>query len=265
MMDIMLKHVVTGLLLPPGIFILLLSCMSLRQSMNRNGGHALALLVVAASLWAFSAAPLSDRLMADLEKGQSIPADPKDGVIVLLGGGVEGGAPDAGGTGVPTGDMMVRLVAAARLQRRTGLPLVVSGGQAFENMSPEAPVLRRLLVDLGVPPARILVEDKSRDTRENAALTRRLLERRSLRKAILVTSAFHMRRARFLFEREGVDVVSYPTDFRTWPGKTYGRQDYLPTASALRNSVLALKECLGYGWYRLSLRGAPTAAGGGAS
>ena len=104
-----------------------------------------------------------------------------------------------------------------------------------------------------------------RDTFENAAFTRKLMERRSLRKAILVTSAFHMRRARFLFEREGVDVLPYPTDFRTWPGKAYGRQDYLPTASALRNSVLALKEFLGYGWYRLSLRGAPPAAGGGAS
>jgi uncharacterized SAM-binding protein YcdF (DUF218 family) len=261
-MDVMLKHVVTGLLLPPGVFILFLAFLSFRLSMSRNGGRALALLVAAAALWALSAVPLSDRLMAGLEKGQSLPADPKDGAIVLLGGGVAGGAPDAGGAGVPTGELMVRLVTAARLQKRTGLPLVVSGGRPFESMAPEAPVVRRFLVDLGVPPDRILVEDQSRDTRENAAFTRRLMSMRSLRKAILVTSAFHMRRARFLFEREGLEVVPYPAGFRTWPGKRYGRQDYMPTASAFHDSVLALKEYLGYGWYRLSLRGdSPDAKG----
>lgn len=248
----MLKHVVTGLLLPPGIVIVALAWLSLRQATSRNGGHPLALLFVAAGLWAVSAAPLSDRLMAGLEKGLSIPPDPKEGAIVLLGGGVEGGSPDAGGKGVPTGEMMVRLVAAARLQKRTGLPVVVSGGRPFESLSPEAPVIHRFLVELGVPPARILVEDRSRDTLENAAFTRRLMARRSIPKAILVTSAFHMRRARFLFEREGVDVVPYPTAFRTWDGKRYGGQDWLPTASALRNSVLAFKEYLGYAWYRFS-------------
>lgn len=261
-MDVMVKHAVTALLLPPGIVILLLSSLSLSLAACRKGGQALAALLAAAALWALSATPVADRLMAGVETGLSVPADPDEGAIVLLGGGVAGGSPDAGGTGVPSGEMMVRLVAAARLQKRTGLPVVVSGGRPFEELPPEAPVIRRFLVDLGVPPGRILVEDRSRDTRENAAFTRRLMASRSLRKAVLVTSAYHMRRARFLFEREGVEVVPYPTAFRTWPGKRYGRQDWLPTASALHDSVRALKEYLGYGWYRLSLRGDARGKGG---
>ena len=257
----MLKYLVTELILPPGIFVLLLGLIGLRLARNRNEGHGFVLLLLAAALWALSTVPFSDRLMADLEKGLTIPADPKEGAIVLLGGGVASGASDPSGIGAPTGEMMTRLVTAARLQKRTGLSLIVSGGRPFENLAPEAPVIRRFLIDLAIPAGRIAVDDQSRDTRENAAFTRRLMDRLAIRKAVLVTSAFHMRRARFLFEHEGIEVVPYPSSFRTWQGRRYIWVDYLPTASGLHETALALKEYLGLGWYRLALHGSDTIKG----
>jgi uncharacterized SAM-binding protein YcdF (DUF218 family) len=251
----MFKHVVTLLILPPGLFVLLLAFLGVRLMRRRNAAHGFLVLSIAAALWAVSTGALSDRLMSDLERGLALPPDPKDGAIVLLGGGVFAGAPDLGGVGAPSGEMTARLVTAARLQKRTGLPLIVSAGSPFCGGAPEAPVIRRFLVDLGVPAARITVEDRSRDTRENAEFTRALMARASIRKAVLVTSAFHMRRARFLFEREGIEVVACPSSFRSWPGKTNGWLDWLPTASGLHETTLALKEYMGYGWYRLAMRG----------
>ncbi len=258
----MLKYLLVEMILPPGIFILLLAFLGVRLMRNRNRVNGFVALLLSGVLWALSATPVPDRLMADLEKGLTIPADPKDGAIVLLGGGVASGAPDASGIGAPSGEMMPRLVTAARLQKRTGLPLIVSGGTPFKDGAPEAPIIRRFLVDLGVPAGRIAVEEKSRDTRENAAFTRTLMERSSIRKAILVTSAFHMRRARYLFEYEGIEVLPYPSSFRSWPGKVYGWQEYLPTASGLNATAMALKEYMGYGWYRLTLRGSGAAIKG---
>ncbi len=251
----MMKYVLTELILPPGIFILLLALLGIRLMRMRGGSHGFSALFLAAALWALSTGAISDRLMANLEKGMELPSDPKDGVIVLLGGGVGAGAPDPGGTGVPSGETMTRLVTAARLQKRTGLPLIVSGGSPFRDGDPEAPIIRRFLVGLSVPAGRISIEDNSRDTRENAAFTRALMDRMSIRKAVLVTSAFHMRRARFLFEQAGIEVVPYPSSFRSWPGKKPEWHDYLPTASGLNATALALKEYLGWGWYRLEMRG----------
>lgn len=258
----MLKFTVTSLVLPPGLFVVLLCGLSLRLFRRREAWSGFVALLIAAALWAASTGPVSDRLLAGLESAAPIPADPSDGTIVLLGGGVAPGAPDHGGPGTPTAEMTARLVAAARLQKRTGLPLVVTGGSPFPGGAPEAPVVRRFLVDLGVPARKIAVEPESRDTAENAAFTVRLMARDGLpRRAILVTSAFHMRRARFLFEREGVEVLPYPAAFRTWPGKACAWFDWLPSAGGLQGSVLALKEYMGFEWYRLTTRG-PEKRGG---
>ena len=68
----------------------------------------------------------------------------------------------------------------------------------------------------GVPETDILYEDKSRNTHENAQFTKQLLAGQpQLKKLLLVTSAFHMRRAKACFEKEGVNVDHFTTDFYT--------------------------------------------------
>jgi uncharacterized SAM-binding protein YcdF (DUF218 family) len=130
--------------------------------------------------------------------------------------------------------------------------VVVSGGKVFDHMDAEAPVVARVLSDLGVPREKILVEAKSRDTVENARRTKEILAGNGLRRPLLVTSAYHMRRAVAVFEKAGIAVTPVPAGFRTWKGKPYPWVSYLPSSGALLTSTNALREYLGLLYCRIA-------------
>ena len=67
-------------------------------------------------------------------------------------------------------------------------------------------------------------------------------------RVLLVTSAFHMPRAQAQFARAGFEVMPYPVDFRTEAGRRPSLLDWLPQASALEDSSLALREWIGRAW-----------------
>jgi len=101
--------------------------------------------------------------------------------------------------------------------------IIVSGGTGSlkERFAPEAVGLQKILLNAGVPDSAILLEDKSRNTYENAQFTKKLLDKHpDLQKLLLVTSAFHMRRSEACFQKAGVQADTYPADFytydRTW-------------------------------------------------
>ena len=104
--------------------------------------------------------------------------------------------------------------------------------------------MRRLLMDLRVPPQAILLETESRDTVANANLSAAMMRQRGLRRAILVTSAAHMARATGLFRQTGVQVQPAPTDFESRNGP-WRITDALPSAEALDRSGRAMKELVG--------------------
>lgn len=244
-----LKHIVSCLLLPPGIFVLLLLAISFRSLSRKRWEPGLLAILLAAALYALSIDAAADRLLGGLETRHTIPAKPEGDVIVLLGGGVYGAAPDLTGAGFPSEEMLPRIVTAARLQRRLGVPVVVSGGKVFGHSFAEAPVAGRVLADLGVPPGKIVLEGKSRDTSENARYTKEALEAMGVRRPLLVTSAFHMRRSVMVFGKAGIAVTPVPSGFRTWIGKPARWTDYLPSAAALRHSSIALREYLALAWF----------------
>lgn len=104
--------------------------------------------------------------------------------------------------------------------------------------------MRQFMMDLGVPAAAVLTEERSRNTRENAEMSARLLRERGIQKVLLVTSALHMRRAVHLFEQQGLVVHPVATDHEV--GSPNARMDWLPDANALDGSALAFKEMVGY-------------------
>ena len=85
-------------------------------------------------------------------------------MIILLGGGIIDKVPDLSGFGIPSDDMLGRIVTAVRLQKKLHVPIIVSGGKVYKRGSAEAHIVKRFLVDLGVAESRIIVEDKSRNT-----------------------------------------------------------------------------------------------------
>lgn len=146
------------------------------------------------------------------------PADipPPTGIIVL-GGALDQVRSEARGQVTLTSDGS-RLTAGVDLARRfPEAKLVFSGGSGslLSEAPPEAAAARALWLALGVPPERISIEVKSRNTWENAVFTRDLLQPRPGETWLLVTSAWHMPRSVGIFRRAGFTVVPYPVAYRT--------------------------------------------------
>jgi len=235
------KKLITPFLLPPGIFIAILifsGLLFLRKS--RKAG--ILNILIGISLWLLSIGPVSDTLMKGLENDLTMPANPLGDVIILLGGGVYDGVMDLTGAGAPSEDTLARIVTVARLQKRLRVPVIVSGGAVFPWRKTEALVDRRFLMDLGVPGDKILVDNKSRDTLENARYVKEICEKRRFRYPILITSAYHMKRALLSFREFNMDATPVPSNFKTWDRK-YGWADYLP--GDLRISMIACREYVG--------------------
>ena len=239
------KKLITTLLLPPGSIILCLLLTAALLWRLKQRGFASINLVLAVLFWGVSITPTSNALTSRLEAGLTIPSHAQGDVIILLGGGIYEGVTDLTGRGAPGDDMLARTVTAVRLQRQLKIPVIVSGGSGYAGRSPEAPVIKRFLLDLGVEEHQILVESLSRDTKENALYCRDILRKRGFRYPLLVTSAYHMRRSINMYQKVGVPVTPVPAQFVTGGNIPLIWADFLPSAHALQQTEKALKEYLG--------------------
>lgn len=187
---------------------------------------------------------LEDRFPTFVDDGR-----PVAGVIVL--GGAE--LPDVtAARGLPSfNEAGERLLALGDLSRRyPQAQLVFSGGSGrlVPPPVPEAEVIRRALPQIGVPAERVLLEGRSRNTAENARLTRELVKPQPGDRWLLVTSAVHMPRAMGCFRAEGFDVVAYPVDFRT-TGEAPPWQLFGSVAEGLQFFDGAVREWIGLAVY----------------
>lgn len=171
------------------------------------------------------------------------------GAIVVLGGGRIHGAPEYGGVDQAGSATFQRLRYGVFLHRKTGLPLLVTGGRLDGESKSEAELMRDALRDTLDAPAR-WIEPHSRTTHENALFSAQLLAGEGIRRVVLVTHAVHMPRAAMLFERQGLEVLAAPTAFWT-PTRAHPLARWLPDAGALLFSAQVLHEQLGMAWYRL--------------
>ena len=168
--------------------------------------------------------------------------------IVVLGGGVSREAKDAGDTGALTEASLRRLLAAVDLQRaHADATLVVSGGISRYSLS-ESRLLGALALRLGVAESRLVLEQESRTTWQNARFVA-ALDPAIDRRIALVTSALHMARARYAFEQAGFEVCTMPVDarFATADGLGY----FLPATSAVVKADAVLHEWVGEAAYRM--------------
>jgi len=232
-----LKKTITPFILPPGIFILVIILVSLVMVYRKRWKLGLVNLIVGLMLWALSTVPLANFLIHGLESDYSIPANPSGDVIILLGGGMVEGVPDLTGTSTPSPSTMGR---------------IVTGGRVYDDAdSAVATIAKRFLMDLGVPERLITVEDRARDTAQNARLTSAICRQQGFSKPILLTAAYHLTRARMAFDAAGMQVTPIPAYFlgsrnipNTW-------RHLLPRAATLHTSANALHEYIGILYYRL--------------
>ena len=186
-----------------------------------------------------------DSLIHSLEVQYQPPLEMSGDVIVMLGGGATLDTPNPSGRGNVSGDAANRLLTCLQLYHQLKVPIVLSGGQVFRTTGPEAEIAKATLLGIGVPSAKLIVENQSRNTTENAKFTKKILDQLGFHRPVLVTSAFHMPRAVNEFTRAGVAVLPYPTGYRVNTRQEFEFRKLIPTAEALENTSLALKEYLG--------------------
>ena len=247
-----IKKIITPFILPPGLFILALIISGTLFIFLRRRKIGIFNLAVGIIFWIFCSTPFSNLLISGLESDFHIPAQVNGDVIILLGGGIIDKAPDFSGYGTPSDRMMGRIVTAVRLQKNLDIPIIISGGKWDKNKSSEAIIVRRFLIDLGVDEDKIIIEEKSKDTYENARFTSEICRRKDYKKVILVTSASHMKRALLSFEKFNIDAVPFPSSFKSKNISSSGWHSYLPRSSRLMLTSDAFHEYLGIFYYRLA-------------
>ena len=173
------------------------------------------------------------------------PIDAK--AIVILGGGERRYAGEYRGATI-SGITLARVRYGAHLARRTGLPVLVSGGAA-RNLPAEAPLMRKVLVDeLGVPVR--WVEAKSRDTHENAVNSAALLKASGISRVILVGHSFDFPRTRKEFEAAGIGVIPAPINIPSTA--EVSALDFVPSLGGMQLSYFATYEILANALYAMT-------------
>jgi len=222
----------------------------------RRVGFGLALAAGLATL-GLGLLPAANLLLVPLE--QRFPAFGDDSRpvagIILLGGAVE--AADSAAIGqLVVNEAAERVLETLRLAaRHPDARIVISGGggTVFGDGTAEAPIIAGFLSEVGVDPRRILIEEKSRTTFENARFSRELVSPRPGERWLLVTSAWHMPRAVGVFRKVGFEVVPCPVDYRTG-GAADAARPFASVSDGLRRLDVAAKEWAGLIGYYLSDR-----------
>ena len=134
--------------------------------------------------------------------------------------------------------------------------ILFTGGNArlFEDATRDNSPIYDFYVMCGVAPNDIVIESSSRNTRENAFFVKDLLQQNSeMGKVLLITSAFHMRRAEGCFRKVGIDVTGFSTDFRTaLPKDRFGFNGFIPSPEVFTGWEFLIKEWIVYIVYRIA-------------
>ena len=247
------KKIASRFLFPVPVTIMAL-CMGLAllRSARRQRAGRLLIMAGAVLLVSFSFKPLPDMLLGPLEHrfppldvDRLTPAM-KSAIthVVVLGGG-HVSDPALPAVSQLTSSTLVRLVEGIRVHRLLpGSRLVLSGGSLGDPVS-DAVVMSKAAAALGVPSSSILLENLSRDTKDQA---RMLLPVLGDRPFVLVTSASHMPRSVALFRHLGMQPVPAPAGHLAKNAPETFFTEWFPEARNIRKAERAVYEYLGTAW-----------------
>ena len=258
-MFFILSKVLGALVLPSNLLLLLLAvgCLALMRHRRRMG--ALCLGAGMAFYLAAGLGPLGLLLLRPLEDRFPRPPDnmaAPTGIIVLGGGMNEILYKDR--QAFVLGSDGSRMTDAFILSRRfPGAKVIFTGGSNAvidDEGITEADAARAFYSAMGMAPERLVLEDRSRNTDENARFTREIVKPQPGERFVLVTSAVHMPRAVGLFRKAGFDVVPYPSNYQTrGTDEDFWRMS-TTAASGLSRFDQAAREWVGLLAYRLTGR-----------
>ena len=143
-----------------------------------------------------------------------------------------------------------RILSGIDLFKNKKAPLLIltRGKLPWQNGVPEGEYLKEFSIKLGIPEDNILLTKNVQNTDEEAKSVKKLLNKKDI-EIILVTSAFHMPRAKKVFEAANIKVIPFAVDFQSSKKITF--LDFIPSASALSSSSKFVKEMIGRLYYNL--------------
>jgi uncharacterized SAM-binding protein YcdF (DUF218 family) len=240
---------ILGFFALPSNVLIVLGLLGVAFAIFRRGRAGGKLIVASLILLAiFGLSPLGNALILPLEQ-RFPPWDAGRGAptgIIVLGGALEPlvstTRPD-----ISLNEAAERMTASAALARvYPAARIVFTGGvgSLMFDAPTEGELARRFYEGLGIPASRIVIEEQSRDTAENAAFTKPLADPKPGERWLLVTSAYHMPRAIGVFRRVGFAVEAYPVDYRTRGVEDLARP-FASLGEGLRRSDTAVREWIG--------------------
>ena len=107
-------------------------------------------------------------------------------------------------------------------------------------------------MNLGINEAKILLTDTVANTADEAAAVAELMNMHKIRRILLVTSSFHMPRAKLLFDKQKIDSVAFAVDFKA-KGKFPNWLLFLPSSDSFKLTSEGIREYIGRIYYKSKL------------
>lgn len=211
------EKIISLTILSPLPIVLILLFIGLGNILNSRRKSGVLLILIGVFLYLSSTEAFIDRSLYKLENTYSTISEEdlaRGEVYILLGGGI---ITTTGEGNIPGLMPSVRIMKTAEYYRKSPKKIYISGGTPLQNQESESSVYARELVALGVNPEDIIIEEDSKNTNENALFIKRELENQEIESVILITSAFHMKRSMFVFEKnlQGIEIIPAPCNFLT--------------------------------------------------
>jgi uncharacterized SAM-binding protein YcdF (DUF218 family) len=258
------RKVIEQLIFPPGLFLLLILIIILLFLSKRKKIALWLTFIFIIFGYIFSSwlgewlllRPLENSTIPLKHQNELIEKDKLDeyAMIILTGGMVEG-SPAAGAYNAEIGEIsLARLYGGFKIYQDYPVDIFVSGGMTLgkRDTFSIARVMKEVLVSWGIDPDKILLEENSRTTLENAVYTLDKLAEKKYRGMILVTSALHMKRSLQLFQNQEMEVIPAPVNYIFEENPYF--ITFFPNIFSFEHNVRALHEWIGILYYRLGLK-----------
>ncbi len=249
MTELETRHLLETLFFPPGIIILAILLILSTATIKPHFFTRL-LFLSGFFLWLFSIPAFSywitDQLQNKYPSIDEVPAQAD--VIIVLGAEQIEGNNEYGSRTMLGKYALERARYAGYLAKKTGLPVIASGGKPVDQSISQAELMKRFLMDeLSVK--RVIAETRSATTYQNALFSSALLREHGFKHPVLVTHAWHMPRSVGAFKALNVKVLPAPTARVTPDHEERGYFAWLPTASGLLQTRAILHEVVGRIYY----------------
>lgn len=248
-MFIMQKFISIGLL-SPLLFILILFMIGVSNIRDRKYRSGFLLFIIGGITYLFSCEFFADPIILNLEKKYPLVSEEnieKGEIYVLLCGGI---ATDTVEGNVPLPNAAVRIMKTAELYNKSSKKIYISGGSPLQNRESESSVYKKELVKIGIPENDIIIEEVSKNTKENSDYIKWMMSKEGYKSALLITSALHMPRSMEVFKDDNIEFYPVPCNFLAHTEKQ-NNLAYVPQFKVLKDLYAAFWEYIGMAYYKI--------------